>query len=195
MHSQYYEAIIQVRPRKTEVERFIQGSLDNTGKALLVKKTVLKVGTDYYISSWKFAMSLGNDLVKRFGGKLNLSKKIFGRSRKKGSIVYRATISYRVSPFTKGDIIAQGDKISVVTSVGKKVVGKNILSGKKELIDQKNEWEKPNIQKTNVSRIYPQLEVISPEDYQSVVVHNQKKKCINEKVRVVLYNGRVYLID
>ena len=172
MHRNYYEAIIQVRPRKREVEGFIASGLENTSKARLVKKKILKEGVDYYISSWKFAQSLGNKLAKRFGGTVVLSKKIFGISRKKRRVVYRSTILYRVPPFTRGDVVAQGGRILQITYVGKgkRVVGENLLSGKKEGVDAKKGLEKLKTYKTRVSAVYPELEVINPEDYQSIVV-------------------------
>ena len=195
MHKNYYEAILQVRPRSSHVEKFIEGALKDTDKARLVRKKSLKTGVDYYISSWKFALPLGNLLVRRFGGKVNLSRKIFGRSRKKGQVVYRSTIIYRASPFTKDEILAQGNTIVRITSVGKVIVGKNLISGKKSRIDSKNEWEKLSIHKTHVISIYPRLEVINPEDYQSISVHNPRKLYVDEKVKVVLYKGGAYLVD
>src|SRR3989338_7639853 len=146
MHRNYYEAIIQVRPRKREVEGFIASGLENTSKARLVKKKILKEGVDYYISSWKFAQSLGNILQITYVGK------------------------------------------------GKRVVGENLLSGKKEGVDAKKGLEKLKTYKTRVSAVYPELEVINPEDYQSIVVSNPKVKYVNEKVLTVFYNGRAYLV-
>lgn len=195
MHKNYYEAILQVRPRTSPIEKFIEGAFKDTDKAHLVKKKILKTGVDYYISSWKFALPLGNLLVRRFGGNVNLSRKIFGRSRKKGHVVYRSTIIYRASPFTKYEILAHGNTIVRITSVGKTIVGKNLLSGKKSQVDTKIEWEKLSIHKTHIISIYPHLEVINPEDYQGISVHNPRKVHIDEKVKVVLYRGMAYLVD
>jgi len=44
MHGKYYEAIIQVRPRKNEIEKFIERNLKNTDKAWLSKRTTVRGG-------------------------------------------------------------------------------------------------------------------------------------------------------
>tara|TARA_Y100000310_G_scaffold329394_1_gene399170 strand:- start:23356 stop:24027 length:672 start_codon:yes stop_codon:yes gene_type:complete len=194
MNIGYYEAIIQVRPRKSEIEKFIESSLKDTHKADLSKKKRTKGGIDYYISSWKYASALGNLLVKRFGGKLTLSKKIFGKSKKKGRVVYRASILYRIFPFNKGDILACDEKVVSITSIGKKIVGKNLMNGKKRTVDQKKGYEILEKNKTVISKTHPNLEVINPEDYQSVSVQNPRK-VLSNKVEVVIYKGKVYLID
>jgi len=130
MHREYYEAILQVRPKNKDVERTIRKAFENTDKAHLSKIEDLKQGTDYYVSSWKFAASLGRKLVKSFGGTLNLSKKLFGR--RDGKTLFRYAVLYRTMPFAKGDVVSYEHKVFVISSASKIVVGINLVSGKKE---------------------------------------------------------------
>ena len=68
MHSNYYEAILQVRPASREVEKFLEKKFEMTVRARLTRKKKLKTGSDYYITSWKFAVSLGNELKEKVRG-------------------------------------------------------------------------------------------------------------------------------
>jgi len=93
---EYYEAIIQVRPNNQKVLEFVEIQLKNR-KDLFVSKIIKKkFGTDYYISSQKFARSLGKKLREKFDGNLKASKTLHGRDRQKSTLLYRSTICFRV---------------------------------------------------------------------------------------------------
>jgi len=179
-----------VRPRNKDVERTVLKAFQNTHKAQLSKIEDLKKGVDYYVSSWEFAVSVGRKLVKLFGGSFNLSKKTFGR--KDGKTVFRYAILYRTMPFARGDVLSYEHKVFVISSVSKIVVGINLLSGKKERLDLKLKYEKLKVHNTVVSKTKP-LEVINPEDYQSITIENVRKT-IDGKVNVVIHQGRAYLV-
>ncbi len=192
MNRWYYEATIQLRPEKSEIDAYIERAIQKA-KVNLVRKKRLKTGLDYQISSWKFSITLGNELARRFGGRVIVSRKLFGRS-KKGKIVYRGTVLYRPHPFEKGDIVASGELVFVVTDLGKEIIGRNLATGRVEQLNLKDKWQKLKKYKAVVSRNSPRLEVISPEDYQSVVVENPRKTLERRTVKVVLNEGKVYLV-
>lgn len=193
MPNKYYESIIQLRPKKTEIDRHIEHAIEKAGVTLAKKKNI-KTGVDYYISSWKFSVSLGNELARRFGGQIIVSKKLFGVVG--GKTVYRCTVVYRPHPFDMGDIIASESGVFVVTLLGKRVIGKNLMTGRSEELDLREDWEKLKKYKAIVSMSSPRLEVISPEDYQSIKVENAgkaSKASERRNVKVVLYGGKAYL--
>ena len=194
MHSRYYEAILQTRPNSKEIERFLGKKFETTSKARLVRKKRIKKGSDYYITSWKFAMALGNELRKKFGGFILISKKIYGKSKKKkGRVVYRCTVLYRRLDFREEDVITFGEKVYKVTSTGKTVTGKNLETGKKEKIDVREKWVVEEPFKASVSMEKP-LHVIDVEDYQSRKVENLK---ISKKrfLKIVKCNGKLYSVN
>ncbi len=193
MNKWYYEAIIQLRPEKSAIDSYIEQAIKKAGVSLARKKR-LKTGLDYYVSSWKFSVTLGNELAKLFGGRVTVSRKLFGRS-KKGKVVYRCTVLYRPHPFEKGDVVASGKMVFVVTDLGKGVTGRSVTTGRSEQLDLKERWEKLKKHRVVVSKSYHGLEVISPEDYQSIAVENPGKKTERRKVKVVMHEGRVYLVD
>jgi len=93
---EYYEAIIQIRPNEQEVLEFVESQLKNR-KDLFVSKVIKKkFGTDFYISSQKFARSLGKKLKEKFEGELKASKTLHGRDRQKSTLLYRSTICFKV---------------------------------------------------------------------------------------------------
>ena len=193
MHSNYYEAILQIRPASKEVERFLEKKFETTTRARMTHKKKIKTGSDYYITSWKFAVSLGNELRKKFGGFVTISKKIYGKSKKKGKVVYRCTVLYRRLAFRKGDVISFDRKVYKITSTNKIITGMNLQTGKKEKIDGTKKWNVEEPLKEHVS-IQDPLHVIDSEDYQIRKVENMsrsKKKVI----KIVKVYGKVYSVN
>ena len=94
----YYEAIIQLRPYDDKVFLFIQKELKNKKSVdvFISKVEELKTGIDIYLSSQKFARSLGERLKRQFKGwKLTITRKIFACNRLTSKTLYRATVLFR----------------------------------------------------------------------------------------------------
>lgn len=93
-HAGYYEAIIQLRPATFEIVTFIKSQCRKKKEAV-TKTAKLKTGMDLYITSQKFARSLGPKLKKQFGGELKITKKVHSKDRQTSKTIYRATILFR----------------------------------------------------------------------------------------------------
>lgn len=91
----YYEAKIQLRPGKKEFLDFVKKKVRKKGKVFISKVEVLKEGIDVYLSSWRFAISLGKMLKKRFGGKVCVTRKLFSRNARTSKKIYRVTVLFR----------------------------------------------------------------------------------------------------
>ncbi len=191
MPNKYYEAIIQLRPKKAEIDKYIGRAIEKAGVTLAGKRN-LKTGVDYYLSSWKFSIALGNELARHFGGQITVSRKLFGFV--KGRTVYRCTVLYRPHLFDIGDVVASSDGVFAVTSLGKGITGKSLVTGRSGQLNLKESWQKLKKYRTVVSMTSPRLEVISPEDYQSVPVENATKKTLGKKAKVVMHEGKAYLV-
>ena len=191
MHAEYYEAVIQIRPRNSEIERFFMKMLEKNAKARLSKRKKLKEGVDYYVSSHRFATATGRVLVKEFGGSVKVSKKTFGR--RLGKTIFRYTVLYRLPDLRKGEVVVFDGYPHIITSLGKFAIGKNLATGKRERIDFNSEIKKLEKKTAIVSRSRP-LEVISSEDYQSVRVEN-KEESEERRLVVVNYRNRIYLAE
>ncbi len=96
LHSDYYQAIIQLRPSTKELEKFIEDAFKDKNNVWIAKRVNLKTGVDYYISSNKFARGLGVQLKRKFGGSLKESAKLFSRDKITSKDLYRVTICFRL---------------------------------------------------------------------------------------------------
>ena len=172
--SDYFEAILQLRKIRKDITDFVKYEID-AKNIKIAKITMYRGGVDFYLPSRHFAVSLGRKLVAKFGGNMQITTRLFGRSRT-GETLYRTSVLYTASSFVPGDVIRIDGKIILLKSIGKFACGTDIekwesakvlLKGKKiELLEK---------HKTQVSKHYPKLEVIHPETYDSVAVLNPKQ--------------------
>jgi nonsense-mediated mRNA decay protein 3 len=95
-HSQYYEAIIQLRNPNEELLNFINNQLKKRKDIFISKEIKQKKGVDLYISSQRFARALGNKMKKSFHGSLKTSRELHTRNRQTSKNVYRVTVLFRL---------------------------------------------------------------------------------------------------
>ena len=91
----YYEAILQLRPNKKELLDYALKQIENSN-CEIAKQEDLKTGTDLYLSSKKFALSIARRLKKQFKGTILVTKSIYSKDRIKSKDVYRFTICFRL---------------------------------------------------------------------------------------------------
>lgn len=127
----YFEGILQLRNIDNEVIEFTLKEIEKNENTFIAKIKKVTNGVDIYISPQKSLRSLGNKLQNHFGGQLIVSKKLHTKSRVTSKDLYRVNMLFRLPKFKKGDIIEyKGDKIKII-SVHKKVLAKDIKTGKK----------------------------------------------------------------
>ena len=97
LHSDYYEAIIQLRPADLELVSFVERRIKEKD-IFVAKKINLKTGVDYYVSSNRFARQLGKKLKKSFKGVLKESRKLYGLDKTTSKTLYRVTVCFRLEP-------------------------------------------------------------------------------------------------
>ena len=94
-HRKYYEAIIQLRPASYPIIKFVKDIIKKREDVFISKEERQKTGIDLYISSKSLAMTIGRMLKKRFGGKIILSRSIYGVQKASSKRLYRLTLCYR----------------------------------------------------------------------------------------------------
>ncbi|MEA3378763.1 MAG: NMD3-related protein [Nanoarchaeota archaeon] len=94
--NKYFEAVIQLRPYDEEVVRFIENQIKKRKNVFISNVIKLKSGIDLYISSQKFARTLGAKLKKTFKGEMKITKTLHTRDKLKSKDLYRATILFRL---------------------------------------------------------------------------------------------------
>ncbi len=127
----YFEGILQLRNIGNEVVEFALKEIEKNENTYVANTKKVTNGIDIYISPQKFLRSLGNKLQNRFGGQLIVSTKLHTRNKVTSRDVYRVNMLFRLPKFKKGDVIEyKGDKIKII-SIHKKVLAKDIKTGKK----------------------------------------------------------------
>lgn len=94
-HSEYFEAIIQLRPLNKELYNWVINDIENH-KIGISKELVTKNGFDIYIDSNNYALSLGKKLKKRFDGKVTLSRALHSTHRLTSKQLFRVTLLFRL---------------------------------------------------------------------------------------------------
>ncbi|MBI4439293.1 hypothetical protein HY640_05140 [Candidatus Woesearchaeota archaeon] len=194
--SQYYEAVLQLRHPDDSVVAFVEDALAKAGQGVLVSHRRKAVnGVDYYLSSNRFAVDLGRRLVRRFSGRLKLSRRIFGRDRQTSRDLYRVTVLYECIPIRQGDILSCGGIIVRVSSLGRSIVGLNLDTGKRQFLDLSSECSVLEVRPTTVARVYPVLEVLDPDTFQGIELFGAPSGLKpGQKVKVSVHGGRAYFV-
>ncbi|MBL7054224.1 hypothetical protein ISS05_00535 [Candidatus Woesearchaeota archaeon] len=131
MHKDYFEGILQLRDPNEEVFEFIQNQIEKRSDVFITKALKVNNGIDLYITSQKYLQALGKKLKKHFKGELKISSKLHTKSRQTSKNLYRVSVLFRPSKYNAGDILNfKGDQIKIL-KLGKKILAKNIKTGKK----------------------------------------------------------------
>ena len=138
MHNEYFEGILQLRNPTEELLDFLAKEIKEKGNVFVAKTKKVGDGIDLYISSQRYLRTLGNKLQERFPGQPEVSSSLHTRNRQTSRDVYRVNVLFRMPSFRKGDIITyKGDCIKII-GMSKKVLAKDIKTGKKLTLSYKN---------------------------------------------------------
>ena len=206
-HANYYEAIVQLRSQEGDVGEATHFVLEAAkSKSLegvfISKKKKVATGLDLYLSSNRFAIEVGRQLFREFGGELKISRKLFSQHRQTSRILYRMTVLFRMPPFRVGAFILLNEKAFRVAEIAKKVVvAEDIETGKLFELQYKDvvrNFESLDAIRVVVSKVKPQLEVIHPTTFQSVPVFpldRSSRLVPGEKTKVLVSEGKVWRAD
>lgn len=95
----YFEAVIQLRPYNQEVFDFIEAEIRqrNNLEIFISRIVELKTGIDIYLSSQRYARTLGQRMKRKFKqGSLLITSKMHTRDRMRSRELSRATILFRL---------------------------------------------------------------------------------------------------
>lgn len=204
-HSSYYESILQLRNPYGDVDdvlHFVAEAVKarNQPDISIAKRKKVTNGVDVYLSSNSFAVEVGRELFRAFGGEFVVSKKLFSQSRQTSRVLYRVTVLFRMAPFKVGEYLLLDEKAFKVLSIAKKVLLENVENHK--LLEENYKAVLRNCEKLApvrvfVSKVRPQLEIIHPKTFQSVPVlpvDRASRLVPGEKVRVIFSeSGKVWL--
>lgn len=189
--SQGFAAIIQLRNKNNvnyeKIKDEIYPILNQ--EANIVKFEQLPEGDDFYVAKIDKGYSIARKTVKKYGGQINISKKIFTQDKFTSKQVFRVSIHLRLYDFSLKDIIFINNSLYSVNKIDKnKVVMKNLYDDNsiiKEFSDITKIVKPSDIKKTQIISIKPQPEVLN-DDYENIVLITNKKHKIDDSVKVFI---------
>ena len=193
--SKSYEAVLQLRGESDNVEdmqAYVEGHLKEGARIVRIK--AVRNGTDIYLNSRNFAVSIARALFKNFGGEIKITKSLYGVDHLTSKKLYRTFVLIRAFPFSVGDVIKDKNKIMQIRSFDKLIRGTDLKTGKKINMPLSDKMKVVEKEKTVVAQRKPELKVIHPYTFQAVTVKNSKIADVNEECTVVVDNGYVYLV-
>ncbi len=127
-HSEYFEAVLQLRNISPEITAFVEEEIPRRG--LSVSKVVeLRTGVDFFLSDNNLTKMLGKKLQEKFGGELLITAKL--HTKKKDKNLYRLTVLFRQAPFKKNDVVLRNGEEYRVIALGKEIILQQLKTGKK----------------------------------------------------------------
>lgn len=205
LKTEYYEGILQLRgENKTALEKAHAFLLEDANAAekkgvFITKIEAVKNGFDYYYTKQQYLTNITNKLVEKFGAAGKTHPELF--TQKDGKDVYRVNASVRLPVYEKGALVQYKNKMLQITTVGKQVTAKDLLTEKKTAIDEPKEMKilaMPDaFKKAPVTKTRPHLEVLHPDTYQSVPVKNQIRnvKEIGKEVLVAIIEDEIWVAE
>ena len=131
---QYFQGILQLRECKKEIINYVYEETEKEGREDIEINKRIKVGNskvDLYFTSNKFLRVLGKRLQNKYGGELKINERLFSKNSQTSKDVYRLNVLFRPAKVKIGEVIeVRGKKIKVM-SLGNKVQGKEIETGKR----------------------------------------------------------------
>jgi len=189
----YFQGILQLRNVDESIMEYVLSQFEKH-KIGIAKIQEFKNGFDIYSASNKFSRKIAHKLKNEFGGQVKESPKLFSKSKLTSKNIYRLNVLYKGPELKKGEIVKFKDKIIKVSSLTKNMIkGTDIVSGNR--ISVPNESVKIlEPKKTIVVNVKPQVEVMHPETYQSIIPENKKRVKVNQEVQIVVYRDKIYLL-
>lgn len=91
-----FQAKLQIRPENADIDNFIKEQIRGRNDCFINKEEPHKYGIDYFLSSQKFARTLGKKLKEKFDGELTITSTLHGFDRRHGKEVHRITVCFRL---------------------------------------------------------------------------------------------------
>ncbi len=133
-NDQYYEGILQLRNPSKEVIKKLKELAKAKKDAYIAKEEKVRGGVDFYLSSWRYLIELGNKLRKKYGGEIKISRKLWGVNKQTSKRVYRVVFLLRLPKYRVGDVIEYRGRKVKIKEFRKKIEVVDIETGKKSLV-------------------------------------------------------------
>ncbi|MFC1741400.1 NMD3-related protein [Nanoarchaeota archaeon] len=132
--TEYFEGTLQLRNVGKDVVDYVRKDIvDN--QVSVAKEIVKGKNVDMKLSSAKYLRALGKRLQQRFNGELTISSKLFTRNKMTSKEVHRVTVLFKIRDYKVGDVVESRGKNVKIKTVGKRVSGVDVDTGKKVFVE------------------------------------------------------------
>lgn len=202
MHSQYFEGVIQFRYPKSLESRIkevlnLQKEYWMTKEVFVTKESKQTEGMDWWVTSKKAMSMFADKLNRRFGAKISKNAQLFSRNKQTSKNIYRLNVLVQFPDFEEGAVIKVNNKLAKILQLRRLIKAVDIKTGKTFGFKLSDDHEVLQTKKTRVSNVHPEITVLDPESFQEISIDNPKivkELNTNEKVKVLVYENKTYLI-
>lgn len=209
----YYEAIVQVRATRREMEvdekraikalasRFIERVVQEGDRnAFVLRDEDAERGLDIYMGTTNSGRMLAKAIATEYGGKTTEHAKTVGQ--KDGLDLVRMTFAVRLPEYKAGDVVILDDTPFVVSSIGGKTVqAHEAVTGKLRHVERAEMERAVVIPREDavdaivVSGTPTELQVLDPQTYNTVsVLRPEGLDEVGETVQVVRHDGDLIIL-
>lgn len=205
-----YKAILQVRSEegreglRSIVDKLLSALSEDVRNDIIEVKDV-KDGVDLYVRDIGVARYIAKLMSREYGALLKESFKLISR-KPDGHVNSRLTISLRLPSIKVGDFLRTSDGCLVIVEEvhGEKIRLMDVESGRRYTLPIKSYWNRELVKETlnyNIMTVigFKKDEIIvMDKDYNTYNARNishRKNIAVGDNVKVLIYKGKVYIID
>lgn len=197
--SRGYTAIIQLRNRTNKnfdrIIARINQLFENQSLAHIIELKELDEGIDFYVIKTEKALAAAKQIIKEYGGIIDVTKKIFSVDKQTSKELYRTTILVRLFDFSIHDLIFYRDSVyEIVKFVKEKIICRNIYTSESKTLSFKDGFEiigDKNTRDLQIISTKPGYKILNPE-YEPVILKTCGKYRVNDVVKVYLHENIGY---
>jgi NMD protein affecting ribosome stability and mRNA decay len=195
--SKYFEGILQLRNARQDVKEYIA---QYTAKHEVYINKVVDLGkdVDYFFVRKKQLQPLALKLMRNFGAVIDSNAQLFSRNRQTSKDIFRVNTLVTLPNFAIGDVVEFEDAPILIKETNKIITGINLATGKKATFrsEQANSSKLLLKLKSKITIIRPEVQIIDPKTYESMVVKNPLglEFKVEQNVLFVNYKGNAYVL-
>lgn len=196
---QYYEGILQIRNATSDVKKWIHGFLETCFQKGIIINEIKENGNsvDLFFGNKKDIPKVARKMQRVFGAHIEANASVHTRDHQTQKDVHRVNALVEVPPFKEKDVIEYENKLLYVTRLGKQIKTRKLPTYKPFVFTYSKDKNIPLVEKnrTVVSTLYPNVEVLDPETYQSKTATNPRGISLTEGQKVtVVKKKRLHII-
>ena len=192
--STYFEGILQLRNTRPDVREYIQKYMLKNN-VMLNREIHKPKESDYYFINKRKMHPLAQKIIRNFGGEVDANAQLFSYNNQTSKDIFRVNVLVMIPDFQERDVIEYQDKTLLITGFGKIITTLNLETNKKFTFQFKfkEKYVLLTKMKTTITKVRPELEVLHPKTYQSVICKNPLNIEVSAERNVVIVENKKHV--